>query len=433
MRHAQGEQIGAGVFIHVRHLTSAPKHQPVVQRRPAARPGARPGAPENTGLRYANVSAREDRPRATGRHPAPQWQNDPSPQADRSTKTVRGRICLGPLGLTRLIELPNRYTEDSGVRVTQCQSWDEFIQALRVTAGKQVSSRIYRGHADPDWKLSSTWERFIAFLNRGLPRSREEFFGPHDGFERFSSRLKSLGNYEQGRDANLLKFKRLAGTMPELPERTLETDDDWWTFGRHYGLNTPLLDWSRSPFIAAFWAFAERVTSENPHLGSPTPQAIMSSGPPVVVWELSCTNGVFVEGEFSFIDNVRYELHRQRAQQGVFTRLEHDDYIECESYLASRDLGHLLERYEIPYARSVNAAISDLNRMNIHFGTVFPDPGGAARQANLASSWNGFSLGASNESPSWDAGPVHQEAHPFSVSLLPESFTPGTPNTPNDG
>ncbi|MCY3782455.1 MAG: FRG domain-containing protein [Chloroflexi bacterium] len=329
--------------------------------------------------------------------------------------------------------MPNRYTEDSGIRVTQCESWDAFIQALRVTGGKQIGGRIYRGHAKPEWKLSSTWERFIAYLSRGMPRTREEFFGPHDGFERFSSRHSSIGNYEQARDANLLAFKWLAGTMPELPERTLETDDDWWTFGRHHGLNTPLLDWSRSPFVAAFWAFSERVISENPHLGSPNPEAITSSGPPVVVWELSCTRDVFVDGEFSFIDNVRYELHRQRAQQGVFTRLEHDAYIEIESYLASRDLGHLLERYEIQYARSVNAAISDLDRMNIHFGTVYPDPGGAARQANLASSWHGFSLGASNEMPSWDGRPVQQEAQPFTVSLRPESFIAGSPNTPEDG
>ena len=186
--------------------------------------------------------------------------------------------------------MPNRYTEDSGVRVTQCESWDKFIQALRVTAGSQISSCIYRGHAKPDWKLSSTWERSIAHWNRGPPRSREELYGLRDGYERFRSRSESLGNYEQGRDARLGLFKRLTATMPEIPTRALETDDDWWSFGRHYGLHTPLLDWSRSPFIAAFWAFMERVTSENRHLGSPNPEPIVSSGPPVVVWELSCKN-----------------------------------------------------------------------------------------------------------------------------------------------
>ena len=232
--------------------------------------------------------------------------------------------------------MPNRYTEDSGIRVTQCESWDAFIQALRVTGGKQIGGRIYRGHAKPEWKLSSTWERFIAYLNRGMPSTREEMEGSHDGFERFRSRRQTLGGYELGRDANLHEFKRLAAALPEIPKQTLKTDDDWWSFGRHFGLHTPLLDWSRSPFIAAFWAFVDRVTSENPHLGSPNPQGIMSSGPPVVVWELSCTNDVFVEGEFSFVDTVRYELHRQRAQVGVFTWLEHDEYINVESYLESR-------------------------------------------------------------------------------------------------
>ncbi len=262
------------------------------------------------------------------------------------------------------------------------------MQALRVTGNKPIAYRIYRGHAHRDWRLASAWERRLAHENRGTSHNHDSESEIDDGYKTFHSRRHHRAvSYEQIRDKELNQFKRWAAAMPEIPLSKTDPDVDWWTFGRHYGLNTPLLDWSWSPFIAAFWAFADRMTRENPHLGGPSPQWPTASQSPVVVWELSRKDDTFVDEEFSLIDNVRYELHRQRAQQGIFTWLEHDKHIDIESYLAWRNLGHVLERYEIPYGSSVGDAISDLMRMNIHYGTVYPDPEGAAKQANLGINW----------------------------------------------
>ena len=114
-----------------------------------------------------------------------------------------------------------------------------------------------------------------------------------------------------------------------------------------------------------------------------------------------------VPGEFGTINNVRYELHRQRAQSGEFTLLFHDNYTDLESYLSSGDYGWCLERYEIPCAsvKDASIALSDLDRMNINYGTVYPDPGGAAKQANLHQYWFEMMRLASDESPSWDSRP----------------------------
>ncbi len=37
----------------------------------------------------------------------------------------------------------------------------------------------------------------------------------------------------------------------------LRTEFEWWALGRHSGLLTPLLDWSWSPYVSAFFAFSE--------------------------------------------------------------------------------------------------------------------------------------------------------------------------------
>ena len=85
----------------------------------------------------------------------------------------------------------------------------------------------------------------------------------------------------------------------------------------------------------------------------------------------------------------------------MFTRLEHDAYTDVENYLHFRELGARLERYEIPChtMRDLSVALSDLERMNIHYGTVFPDPQGAALQANMEKNWRMFRISSYSDSP----------------------------------
>ena len=274
--------------------------------------------------------------------------------------------------------------------MTQCASWDEFIQALRITKSKRYARRIYRGQANTKWKLDSTWERYLDRL-RTDPLVRHEF---------------GLDAYKELRDIELSYFENLTAAMPEMPNQALNEIEDKWSFGRHYGLNTPLLDWTSSPFVAAFWAFVSRVISENPSIEEYTPTIeVKTSDQPVAVWELSCPKELLKKDEFILVDNIRYELHRQRAQSGLFTYVKHDEHTDIESYLKSEGIGEFLERYEIPCSSEHDAsiALSDLERMNIHFGTVFPDAYGAARQVKVRIPWARFKFFASAEEPSWDS------------------------------
>lgn len=104
-----------------------------------------------------------------------------------------------------------------------CNSWNGFVDFIHHEYGLQKNHEYYyRGHASETWKLESTLKRQF---NHEIPEDIE------------SKVLDNFKRYCLGR----------RGYNPaELNE------NEWWALGQHFGLNTPLLDWSASPFIAAF-------------------------------------------------------------------------------------------------------------------------------------------------------------------------------------
>lgn len=193
----------------------------------------------------------------------------------------------------------------------------------------------------------------------------------------------SPGARDKFRDIYLQQFKHYAQGLPEVHSEGW-TETDWWIIGRHNGLITPLLDWTLSPFVAAFFAFWNRVEEENPGTLAGTPKYYDAGGgpKPVVIWELIECGNIQLPGEFEIIGHRVTSAHRQRAQQGMFTKLTHGTHLDLESYLIARKLTVYLRRYEIP-GSEVYKALRDLDLMNIKFVTLFPDFFGAVRQANI--------------------------------------------------
>jgi hypothetical protein len=111
----------------------------------------------------------------------------------------------------------------------------------------------------------------------------------------------------------------------------------------------------------------------------------LGASEPVVVWALRSGEVREVARELDVL-NPRVDIgQRQRAQRGLFTRLNHGKYLDLESYLSSFTLtGPPLRKYLIP-GWEVARAITELRMMNITFATLFPDLEGAALQANFES------------------------------------------------
>ena len=131
--------------------------------------------------------------------------------------------------------------DDGVVRGIDVESCREFGQALeKMSLGNQY---VFRGQACDLWEL-----RPGLFRGEGLLLQ--------DAWRLTKQHLQCF----KGRVQNIKE------RIPFLKDIDLRISrEEWWILGQHYGLQTPILDWTQSPFIAAFFAFFQnRPEKEDP-------------------------------------------------------------------------------------------------------------------------------------------------------------------------
>ncbi|MCW8163507.1 FRG domain-containing protein [Verminephrobacter aporrectodeae subsp. tuberculatae] len=251
------------------------------------------------------------------------------------------------------------------IPVTRLESWQDFTVLLEHEFFNRPGVElVFRGHRRFDWDLTPTLGRISG--TKGMVSGELAF-------------------------AQLNRFKR--AVRGRLENATLvNAEDEMWAIGQHYGLMTPLLDWTYSPYVALFFAFYKEDSQDE------------SDNPYRVVYVL---NKSFL-GEHQEETGIRLvepltDYHGRLVNQaGLFTFSPYESTIENKlaDALANgegfddKDLRNaseeeqpdILARYICKIYISNekrDTCLPHLRRMNVHHASLFPDLLGASEYCNI--------------------------------------------------
>lgn len=137
-------------------------------------------------------------------------------------------------------------------------SWQEFkirIAEVKKRMRESYSPVLFRGQNSSSWNLDTTLDRHAAF------QSVEDYYGLilslKPQIESFTGlRWKDDPLFEQ-----LLELTSDSRGYSRAIRSGSPPHHEYMLYLRHHGFPSPLLDWTRSPFIAAYFAF--RLPSED--------------------------------------------------------------------------------------------------------------------------------------------------------------------------
>jgi len=230
----------------------------------------------------------------------------------------------------------------------ELNSWEEFkVELFRdlYSDGKYEKGKyIFRGHKSAAWRLESSFDRWA----RNIPLAERA-----NAFDELLADFRS--NLEQSVDYHAI----------------CEKENELLALAQHYGLSTRLLDWTYSPYVAAFFAFSDSILS-----------ATEATAGKVCIWALNVDSAVWSrDNGATIIDVPVIENGRLRNQEGCFTYLRSP--FECiEDYVgAFRDNDDtVLIRYEVPIVEALKA-LSDLDAMGVTYKRVYPEIEGLVKSA----------------------------------------------------
>ncbi len=234
---------------------------------------------------------------------------------------------------------------------------------------------------------TDSWHGFVSFIQDELSNYRQYIFrGQREASWGLTPSLERL--VPPGKTTNsLLEFKT-ASRGRRGPSPSNLSDNEWWTLGQHHGLKTPLLDWTESPFVAAFFAFSEKRDlkdlPKNRIVFALAKEGISSKTEEIK--SLSSRDTLLGPNAIEIISPQVNDNGRLVSQRGLFTKsiypcLDFEKWIR-ETF-NDQKRGYLLKIFINESEGDRESFLIFLNRMNINYLSLFPDLDGAAKHCNM--------------------------------------------------
>jgi hypothetical protein len=270
---------------------------------------------------------------------------------------------------------------DKFVLTHEAESWEEFLEWLNDLQG----SWCFRGQRESMWLLYTSLDRAV---------KREELTA--------NSRSLHHLNREIEQRELLFRFQQQAHVYVRHPP-ALGDLASWLALMQHHGAPTRFLDWTRSPFVAAYFAFEEEAREESKRsaiwavdldwIETRGYEQLLPEGPPSSPDDSKSRarriNSLLAQNEKAVIvriDPIKSN-ERMAVQQGIFLcKLLHEASF---SQTLMRMMIHpqtpnrpVVRRLEVESSRR-KEFLKNLRAMNIHRASLFPGLDGFAQSLRL--------------------------------------------------
>lgn len=245
-------------------------------------------------------------------------------------------------------------------------SWEEF----KALVDKFPPDIIYRGQSDSDWELESAWER---------------------------AELEGL--YYNIEERLIKDFKRIAHYYlhnQEMPKTNLA----WLALIQHHGTPTRLIDFTKSPYIASYFAF-ENLKNKSKHVAIWCVNKSNLYKAAFEIFQKKFKISEIISGQLSYFDSFfdkiknlhgfkcvipfEIEQHNERyyLQQSIFL-------VPCRMEIKTREQFENIQSIiedsiiKITLPREIyKSVLRDLYKMNITPASLFPSLDGYAKTINM--------------------------------------------------
>ena len=243
--------------------------------------------------------------------------------------------------------------------------WEEFEDAVAMlddqrtasrSTGTYISSLLFRGQSDSQWPLTTTLDRFCAPAEVSLLHYYRIVFLAKPRIETFTGRQWAL--------LNVADYIEWLATFRLGSEDEVKSTE-YLAYLRHHGFPSPLLDWTQSPYIAAFFA-----------LRHPTKCAAYFSVFAYLEWARGHKSGTTGQPEIRglgprarvhprhFFQQSEYTVCLVKKADGIFYA-RHQDVFSRNS-----DEQDLLWKFNVPTSER-NKVLRKLVRMNVNAFSLF--------------------------------------------------------------